>query len=99
MEGIMHRCEVCNAKEGASVRLPAGDTVPRQLFRCPNCNTVICNGCMRQEYVVARSSRNPLKIFAEVISGAAPTGYTETHCTICNTVMDLYANRIEAEVV
>jgi LSD1 subclass zinc finger protein len=54
---------------------------------------------MRQEYVVAKSSRNPLKIFAEMISGAPPAGYTEMRCTICNTVMDLYANRVEAEVV
>jgi hypothetical protein len=100
MEGIMQKCEVCSAKEGAPVRLPAGDTVPRQMYRCPSCKTVICNGCLRQEYVTPKKvSRNPLKIFSEMISGNTDLGIVRSSCSICNAIVDLENDRVAVEVV
>jgi hypothetical protein len=96
----MLKCEMCSAKEGAPVRLSAGDTVPRQLYRCSSCKTIICNGCLHQEYIVQkRASRNPLKIFSDLISGTnSEMGFVQMQCPICNNVVDMDADRTAAEV-
>jgi hypothetical protein len=96
----MLKCEVCGAKEGAPVRLPAGDTVPRQLFRCPSCKTVLCNGCLRQESVIKKqASRNPLRLFAGLVLGANASGFVQMQCSICSTVVDLETDRLAAGLV
>lgn len=95
----MSKCEVCGAKEGVPVRLPAGDTVPRRLFQCPECKTIICNGCMRHEAEhggkgqTSERSRNPIRLLAGLkFGGQASTAVVQARCSICNAAMDLEAN-------
>jgi hypothetical protein len=83
----MSRCEICGAKAGAPVRLPAGDYVPRQLYQCPECKTIICTACMREEHVHKRAG-----FFTRVVSlikDEAETYIAESKCSICNAPLDL----------
>jgi len=94
----MSKCEVCGAKEGAPVRLPAGDTVARRLYKCPECKTIICNGCMRYEAEhggkghTSERSRNPIRLLAGLKFGGQGTVVAQARCSICNAALDLEAN-------
>lgn len=96
----MSTCDVCNAKAGSLVRLPIGDVVPRELYQCPNCKSIICNGCVRTDHELdveeakAARAKKPMRIFAGLMGGGGYDVAPSLRCPICSRSLDLEANRI-----
>lgn len=93
----MSKCEICGGKEGGPVKLPAGDLVPRQLLKCPQCKTILCNSCVRaatEEVSQKKRAFNLFKTLAEMWRGGAPV-IVQYQCSICNSILDFEANRFE----